>query len=191
MKIASKQIKKYRAKNIFGEGLSKIQIIELQINRAINMLFDNENPVLIHTMISPAFQICRDLARKQQTKTYLAFKDNIKEGFLNEFWKHVNRAWTFFKHADSDPESFFPGMDEQLNDYAIIVSILIYNEIAGSISKEMQAYSYWFMSLNPEFLKECALKDLIEANFETTFTSISREDALFTGKQLLLKKLIP
>lgn len=79
----------------FGKGLTKLDIAKIQIVEAIKMLFNESYPVLVHSVISCAYQIVRDLGEKNQTDEFLQLADHIKPGHEKEFWSHINKTWSF------------------------------------------------------------------------------------------------
>ncbi|MGE0764577.1 MAG: hypothetical protein AB7N80_14975 [Bdellovibrionales bacterium] len=179
-----------REKIIFGKGLSKLEIAAIHINSAIKMLFDNMNPVSVHTVVSSGYQIIRDLAQKAQTEEYLMITNHIKDGHLGEFWSHINKAWRFFKHANKDPEATFEGIDELVNDFAIFMSIRLYKSLGQTPTREMNAFIAWFICMRSELMYEGPLKTIIEKNLnDFNADQFSRAGNLSAGKTLLEKEL--
>ncbi|MGE3760185.1 MAG: hypothetical protein AB7H97_20640, partial [Pseudobdellovibrionaceae bacterium] len=171
-------------------GLSKLEIAAIHINSAIKMLFDNMNPVSVHTVVSSGYQIIRDLAQKAQTEEYMMITDHIRDGHLGEFWGHINKAWTFFKHADRDPDEIFEGVDVLVNDFAIFMSVRLYKSLGQTPTREMNAFIAWFICMRTELMYEGPLKTIIEKNLnDFNAGQFSRAENLFAGKTLLEKEL--
>jgi hypothetical protein len=68
------------------------------------MLFADDDPVAIHTLVCVGWQVLRDLCEKRDTVRHKALKALIRPGMEREFWRGMNSAANFFKHADRDPD---------------------------------------------------------------------------------------
>jgi len=103
-------------------------------------------------LIGPAFQVTRDLASKIPTKRFQDWKDRIVDGKERDFWKAVNRPYSFMKHADHDPDGILEVKDERFNDFVIMFTISFFNELTGRWSSTMSTFMYWFAVRNPDQL---------------------------------------
>ena len=100
--------------------VNKADAARRQINMAIRLLFDNEDPIPIHTIAMAGFRIVRDLAADipgHRIEDLLA--KTIKPGMEAQFWKAVNRPANFLKHADKDPNDILDDVQEELNDVTL------------------------------------------------------------------------
>ena len=138
-------------------NLSKLQAAQRQIDTAIRMLFGNEDPVPIHTIVMAAFRILRDLAAHRED-VYMEGQINrmlIPER-RNEFWAKIHGFSNFLKHADRDPDDMHDGVGESVNEPIIFMSILYYIDLGNLHTPEMLAFRSWFSALHPEFVLETA-----------------------------------
>lgn len=184
---------KNQSKILFGKGLSKLDIAEIQINSAIKMLFDDINPISIHTVISSGYQIVRDFsARYDDTQEYFEMTVFIKEDYIREFWKSVNKHNNFFKHADKDPDDIYEGFNDSINDYTILWAILLYKGLNRVITQEMKTFLSWFQVTDPRVLKKSPFREKLESAFiDFHVGQRSRKELLAIGKKVLRKESFP
>ena len=85
--------------------VNKIDAARRQIDAAIRLLFDNDDPVAIHTLQAAGFRILRDLSVKSdKASVWTSFKAVIRPGMEKEAWAAMSKPANFFKHADRDAE---------------------------------------------------------------------------------------
>ena len=191
-KIINNSEEKNQPKILFGKGISKLDIAEIQINTAIKMLFDDINPISIHTVISSGYQIVRDFSVRHDTQEYFEMTVFIKKKYIREFWKCVNKHNNFFKHANKDPDDIYEGFNESINDFTIMWAILLYKGLNRIITQEMKMFLLWFQATNPRLLKEGPFREKLENAFiDFHVGQHSRKELLVIGKKLLRKKSFP
>ena len=176
-------------RKVIGKDFSKIDVARVQINSAIEMLFSGIHPITVHTIASACYQLTRDLAKVANIEDYLKITDHIAEGKESEYWKFVNKAAGFSKHADKSPDEKFDGIDETVNDIFILMSIKLYNSLGHKLTPEMQAFIAWFASIDnaevmPEVDSEFA-KKINAARALSHADSFTREQILWVGSQIL------
>ena len=172
--------------------VNKIDAARRQIETAIRLLFSNEDPVAIHTLVAAGCRILRDLASKRPTaKFHQAFVDLIKPGMESEAWKALNRAANFFKHADHDPSEILTDVNEEANDGLLLMSCFYYRDLGYQPTATMYAFVSWFSALHPNLLKDDAqMKDLLSIPDLEHFRSLRRPRQLEVGKQILKQGLM-
>ena len=89
----------------------KIEAATSQIELAIRLLFQNEDPIGIHTLAAAGFRILRDLGKAKRSEISQYLTNIIKPGMEGRFWKVFSRAANFFKHADNDPDGVLENRD--------------------------------------------------------------------------------
>lgn len=87
-------------------NITKLDAAKRQLETAIRLYFHNEDPVSIHTLVSAAYNIVRDVYRKRGGPP-MFIKDDfievyVKAEYQNEMRKKLNEPENFFKHADRD-----------------------------------------------------------------------------------------
>lgn len=171
------------------QSINKIEAARRQINAAIRLLFDNEDPLPIHTLIMAAFRILRDLASKKDTsRVHATFCSMIKPGMEKKFWRETQSFYNFIKHADKDPEAIYDMPSEEINDASLLIASQYYQELSGTLSQEMQVFFAWFGGKHPEIMYPMA-PDIVKTHLKRANTSLfankTRREQLSEGKILL------
>ncbi|HBF39581.1 MAG TPA: hypothetical protein DDW50_19965 [Firmicutes bacterium] len=162
--------------------VNKIQAAQRQIDSAIRMLYINEDPVSIHTLISAGFRILRDLMEKQKMEPDVM--KYIRPEKKQAFWDGINRTSNFLKHADGAPESVLDNIQEEANDFTLLFAILSYQKLGYKNTIEMTAFISWFPLVYPELIENSfPHKELLLQNQE--LGGATRSEQLQTGKDLL------
>lgn len=100
--------------------INKTEAARRQIDTAIRMLFDNEDPVAIHTIAMAGFRILRDLtASRDDSYMHKMVQSIIKPGMESKFWGAMNSFSNFLKHAEVDPDELYDNVQEEVNDIII------------------------------------------------------------------------
>jgi len=74
--------------------VNKIEAARRQIDAAIRLLFDNEDPIAIHTLIMAGFRILRDIAEKQNSNISKVTQSFIKSEHSQTFLNMLTRIQT-------------------------------------------------------------------------------------------------
>jgi hypothetical protein len=163
--------------------VSKIEAAQRQIDAAIKMLFRNDDPIAVHTVIAAACRIVRDLSKQADTPGWKQVMASIRPETENELWKGFGKAANFFKHADRDPNETINSIEEEVNDYLILMAFSLYRDLAP-LTRSMEVFKAWMMAFNPHvfdlstFLDECA-------DDQATWQCLSREEKLHQGLIML------
>ena len=132
--------------------INKIEAAQRQIEVAIRLLFDNEDPVAIHTLAMAGFRILRDVASKKGSNMHNLVQAIIKPGMESKFWWSINSFANFLKHAENDPDAIIDSVDEEVNDAILLMASLYYQDLGHQLTPEMLALVSWYMAIRPEFL---------------------------------------
>ncbi|MBA3967066.1 MAG: hypothetical protein H0X47_15095 [Nitrospirales bacterium] len=152
------------------------------------MLFQNEDPIAIHTLCMAAFRILRDLAEKGgDNYIHEVVKAIIKPGMEKEFWSVLQGPANFFKHADRDADAILVNVDEGVNDIAMLLTCLYYQNLGHQLTPEMMVLMLWVNVMHPNYLPEdiqALLKDQL-SQARIGLIGQSRRDQLSVCRQLL------
>ena len=170
-------------------NLDKKEIAYRQAMTAIEMFFEDKDPVSVHTLAAAAYNIFRDLANNDGTSKMLLKQKSLEfvaPEYHKEWATHMNKFENFFKHADRDHQlkiEFNPEVTEfYLYDVALKMS-----EYYGKGIPMVNLFQVWFAAnklkvvwndaereKNREFLKvaEHFLK-LGKAKFKEYFLPLS------------------
>jgi len=178
-------------------GMAKIRISKLdaarrQIDCAIRMTFDCEDPVAIHTVIAAGHRIIRDLCEKLgNIESYLRFTDWIEPRYEKQFWGAINASANFLKHSDADPNSIHE-LNVENSDYMIVFASKWYRDLGNELSFEMQFFGLWWAIQHPRVLKPELVAQFERAGGKEVMEQLigsarhlSRQDMCKLGKMAL------
>jgi hypothetical protein len=172
--------------------INKLDAARRQINAAIRMTFEGEDPVAIHSVIAAGHRIIRDICEQRgDIESYLRFTDWIAPGHEREFWQAVNASANFIKHADKDAADIHE-LDEEASDYMIIFATKWYKDLGNSISTEMNVFAAWWSLQHPNALKPEVLAQFEKAGLggqvatlKSAMAVLNRADRLKAGRLFL------
>jgi len=168
--------------------VNKSEAARRQLDSAIRMLFQNDDPIAIHTLCMAAFRILRDLAEKRGDSDIHKFtKAIIKPGMEKEFWAVLQGPANFFKHADRDADAILDEVDEEVNDIAMLLTCHYYQSLGHQLTPEMMVLRLWVNVMHPNYLREdiqVFLKDQL-SQARSWLIGQSRQDQLSVCRQLL------
>jgi hypothetical protein len=125
-----------------------------EIDTAIELLFDDREPVAIHVLTWAAVEMMRGIAESRGQITFQAsMEDRIKSQFLGQWRKILKTHYNFFKHADRDPDSIAEDFMPEATTYPLFGACVDYQTIFGASTLAMMSYMSWFMARHPKFMK--------------------------------------
>lgn len=133
--------------------VSKLDAAKRQMEVAIRLYFNNDDPVAIHTLTGAVYNLLRDI-NKSQKGPRLFFKgwlidELVKPEFKKKARRLINEPENFFKHADHDPNgilSFKAVATEEL----LHESGDVYERMTGESSPFVLCFRIWYMINRPE-----------------------------------------
>ena len=168
--------------------VSKPEAARRQLDTAIRMLFQNEDPIAIHTLCMAAFRLLRDLAEKRgDSYIHKITKAIVKPGMENEFWSVLQGPANFFKHADKDADAILDDVDDEVNDIAMLLACHYYQDLFHQLTPEMKVLVIWVKVRHPNYIQEdlpALLKDQL-SQARNRLVGQSRQDQLSVCRQLL------
>ena len=167
--------------------ITKIDAAKFQIDTAIRMLFNDDNPISIHTLSMAGFRILRDIAQNKKSPLYVKIESMIKPEMMGEFWGLIQKYANFLKHADKDPEGSIINFNEEINDSILFLASLYYRDIGFKLTPEMLTITVWYSALHPDFIIENTFSDYKSQIdiIKRTLIGKSRKEQLNIGKQAL------
>lgn len=123
--------------------LTKLDVARRQLKTAIVLFFNNGDPVSIHTLACAGHEILYDLRKSQGIANMLQDTSGyIKEGMESEYFRTLNRAKNFFKHADRDPDDII-SFDPKTSSYFLLDAVVAYFRISGERPPIMVTFNAW------------------------------------------------
>jgi len=167
--------------------VNKIEAARRQIDAAIRLLFDNEDPIAIHTLTMAGFRILRDLADKQNCNFNKEVKSLFKPGMEGKAWGAMQSFANFLKHAQKDPDAIIDNIQEEINEIILFFASLYYRDLGYQFTPEMLALHTWYSTIHPDIISDDARKN-IQTQLEALRGFIigkSRQQQLAEGKEVL------
>ena len=167
--------------------VNKIEATRRQIDTAIRLLFDNEDPIAIHTLTMAGFRILRDLADKQNSNMNKVAQSFIKPGMEGKFWGTMQSFANFLKHADKDPDGIIDNIQEEVNDAILLLATLYYQDLGYQFTPEMLALNGWFSVIHPDLISNDASNNIQKQLDAVKVYLIGkpRNEQLAQGKEVL------
>jgi hypothetical protein len=139
--------------------VTKLDAAKRQLQTAIRLWFEDDDPVSIHTLAFAAYEIAHVVSKKRnRARRDLIFDSlKIKEEHRAEWNKSIKRHASFFKHAKTDWDASI--------EFAPITSVLFMMgagaglRIAGEPeSAEELALGFWLFVHRPQWVTATARK---------------------------------
>jgi len=126
--------------------LDKMEIAYRQGLTAIEMFFEEKDPVSIHTLAAAAYNILRDISVKDNTGRMILKQKSLEliaPEYHKEWTEHVNKFENFFKHADRDHKIEIEFNPEVTEFYLYDVSVKLV-EYFGNRIPMVKLFQLWF-----------------------------------------------
>lgn len=117
---------------VVAQGASPLDIAKIQIESAIEMLFQGHHPVAIHTVAEAALQIVRDLAATHELPILQSLE---------------------IAESSFSPSEAFPGIRQDLNDMTIFWAIQLFSSLGGKQTPAMHSLVSGLLMRFPELAK--------------------------------------
>jgi hypothetical protein len=160
----------------------KIAAAKSQLLEAINLFFEERDPISIHTLTCAALQILHDHFDDvgQVWDHNLIFHYDsiyIKDEYRKEYAEHVHKIRNFFKHADRDLKAGKTSIafDTEENAFYILEAVRCLSIVEGSeyvFHPEFGFFIYWYGLKYPNHLNDqgkisfIKLKDISPDNYK-------------------------
>lgn len=103
--------------------ITKLDAARRELRTAIELWFNDGDPVAIHVLAFSAYEIIHALCRRKGITNLIYNSDMIKKSKRQEASQLLKKAASFFKHAEHDPNTtmvFSPTLSEGFMTFAII-----------------------------------------------------------------------
>ena len=125
--------------------VTKLEAAQRQLNKAIRMLFAEDDPICTHTLAGASSILFTDLVAKlapEHSWDRMAQEDN-KLG-VSEYFRIVRRSQNFLKHARDDHEDVLE-FDPLETEAVLLLAVMNASEVAP-MSYEAQVYQLWALA---------------------------------------------
>lgn len=126
--------------------ISKLDAAKRQLDSAIKLWFDDEDPVTICSLTWSSFQIIQDKNDKpggDKAMTLLAIVQSIVEPeHVTQTMAKLRQPWAFFKHANQDPHAILE-FDPASTEIFISLSIAGLRALGEGSSDVQRTFTIW------------------------------------------------
>ena len=130
------------------DKLTKIDAARSQLATAINLFFDDVDPISVHSLACASAEILETICRKNGKQTFFAHMRESNPKFTSKKIREtLNKCKNWFKHADKDHGDVLTDFSDVLNDYAIFMASHDYGSIENWKPIEIQVFQLWFSTV--------------------------------------------
>jgi len=145
--------------------LTKLDAARAQLDAAIELFFTSDNPVAVHTLCAAAYNVLRDLAKRDGLEFPF-----IKTGFMKSLaptersavHNFIHAAENFFKHADRDPSETLE-LNPELTELLLLDACSYFKQVSAPSPRNLDALKVWSGSLRQDIEPESAVGRFIVA----------------------------
>lgn len=167
------------------EKLTKLEAARREINAAIRMYFNDEDPVAIHALIAGGTQIISDLGKKKEMQ--LGIESGIKHirpERQKEFREMMREPQNHIKHADREgDENKILEYRPATIEFYLYLGASGYQEYTGVDTPETRVFKWWFVVCNPELLNDPDMRAQLDSMLKT-YSDFTHEDRELMKKQI-------
>lgn len=129
--------------------ITKLDAARHQLETAIRLLFEQADPVSVHTLAHASFGILKGIAEHRKEGRVLdVAKELASRGKNGEFWNGFNRTGNFFKHGDKDPDGVLSGTPEEENEALISLAVELYRNLACLVTPAIESFYLWWRCIH-------------------------------------------
>ena len=136
--------------------VSKTDAARRQIDCAIKLWINDDDPVSIHTLAFSAFSIVDDINVKRGNKdvTLQGLTETLAEPeHLTEVMQRMRAPMTFFKHANRDPHAILE-FDSQVNEFVLLFTVNGFQQLGEQLTDAQNTFIRWMTLHHPNLLKD-------------------------------------
>ncbi|TAL15572.1 hypothetical protein EPN96_12475 [bacterium] len=152
------------------EKIGKVAAAERNLKTAVRLFFRREDPVSIYLLIQSSYAVINDIAGKRGLTLQHSFNNYVKEEYIKEIARSINRPANFCKHADSDHDGVLEFNPDFIPQF-LYLTIGLFADIESRLFHEGLVFQCWYCLKNPHFVKNKSLKSAIEISKHNNISS--------------------
>ncbi len=122
-------------------SITKAEGAKRQLDTAIDLFFDEGDPLAVHTLAFAAFKVLLNLYSHHKDD---AFGEQIDALIADRIgWGRFSETANFLKHADHDPDGLMEDLPPESGLTVIGLATLLYRRLVGDFSPKMEAFDFW------------------------------------------------
>jgi hypothetical protein len=135
-------------------AVTKLDAARRQLRTAIELWFNDGDPIAIHTLAYAAHEIIHRLFRKRGLSDLFYDSTIIKEDKRREFALEMKKPANFFKHADKESETESLAFQPVINTVFIVMSLIGLDQMKVSRGPLEAAFMFWHQVHIPVWFSE-------------------------------------
>jgi hypothetical protein len=149
------------------QTLTKTEAATRQLHLAVELYFQDADPLAIHTLAGAAHGLTGDLLRHSNPEAYGRELENIHPDSRALVKRMISEAKNFLKHADRDPDSVLQ-FNPDWNDFLLMQAISRHIKLVGSVDLRVAIFLVWLLAKYPalavpEYFAGVSIAELREA----------------------------
>lgn len=172
----------------FAFHVDKMHAAHRQLNVAIRLHFEDDDPVAVVTLAGAAATIFSDLVELQNpSKSWDRHAQNVMKLAPRDYFRIVREAQNFLKHARDDPDAVFHWTSSDI-EALIMNAVMNAGELDG-LSISSSVFQLWYIAKNSKIFT--AADRVLEqaASFFPRLDALPPEAQLARGLTTLLSQL--
>ena len=159
--------------------ITKLQAARRQLVTALNLFFDDREPVSVHTLAHAAWEITSSLCEHEGIDTFVERAADISGEPVKQIRGKATQFKNFFKHADRDPGATLDEFGDRWNDPLLIAATMDLQLLCnGKLPIEVRTFQLWYFAVNPDHVPPALLDNRygIADGVKANFSNLHRRD---------------
>jgi hypothetical protein len=135
--------------------LTKRDVARCELIAAVNLFFNDGDPVVVHLLAAACEDICVPIARSAGQQ---AFRDQVEQMVRPEYlesWRvRMKAPYNFFKHGGTDPDEELDFFDPISNDMKLLGASYDHLRAFGDIPMQATIFMGWHLAQYPQLLTD-------------------------------------
>ncbi len=169
---------------------TKLDVIRCHIRSAIQMIAVECHPSSVHTVVMACERLILDLSVARNVLIEWHYKLWIKDEHKREFEDAKNKAYNYFKHADTDPEIQYAGpkVDDliNINEVQTLLNVQGYVKLSERNEPDFNFFAALMLIRHPHHFKPDFLEAHPELKEQLASLDTSRSSMLQVLRWMLL-----
>ena len=128
-------------------------MLRAEIDGAVDAFFEGNN-IAARVLAWAALDVLRSLAERQKVETFHArLEDCILEEYVLSWRRLLRSDYTYFKHADRDPDRVIDDYRPEATAYNLVGAVADYGSVFKKQTLRMATFQAWFFGRFPNLLK--------------------------------------
>lgn len=172
--------------------LTPVLVARSQLLTAIELFFDDCDPVSVYALAGAADEMLEDLCRDGgiEPMTEIIRKDHPGKS-RQDIWRARNLYRNAFKHVGRTPtersnhQAALDQFNEKPVEFLLYVSVADYFKLRRAGPVPFQVFQAWFCAMHPELIATPKDREHFRGPFPSTIAELSRAEQKRLGKEMV------